>query len=141
MLEKFKSTSLITKLLYLFAFILLVAWVIPKVSAYYSTVNTYKDNTEALRSLSAKHGISTSPKTFTKILFKQDSTLLFSKVTINDLEEKEYAVDISMKREDLNSFHTFLDTLALKYYVEVSSALKFTTEDETINVKMNLKAL
>ncbi|CAA6827479.1 MAG: Unknown protein, partial [uncultured Sulfurovum sp.] len=113
MLEKFKNTSLVTKLLYLLALILFVAWVIPQMSSYYSSVNSYEQHLQELRNTSSKHGINEKPRKFSEALFKKDTELLFSKVTTQPLEEKQYIINIQLKKEDLKKFHTFLDTLSL----------------------------
>ncbi|CAA6811251.1 MAG: Unknown protein [uncultured Sulfurovum sp.] len=141
MLEKFKNISLITKLLYLFAIILFVAWVIPKMSSYYSNVNKYQQSTQELQNISSKHNIANNTQDFSEILFKKDTELLFSKVEINSLGEKKYIVDITMRKEDLKKFHTFVETISLKYYVQVNNDLEFVTNDEIVNVKMNLEVL
>ena len=141
MLEKFKNISLITKLLYLFAIILFVAWVIPKMSSYYSNVNKYQQSTQELQNISSKHNIAKNTQDFSEILFKKDTELLFSKVEINSLGEKKYIVDITMRKEDLKKFHTFVETISLKYYVQVNNDLEFVTNDEIVNVKMNLEVL
>lgn len=140
MLEKFKNTSLLTKLLYLLALIIFVAWVIPKMSSYYSSVNAYQQNSQALKTMASKHGISTNPQTFSAVLFKRESELLFSKVSIANLEDKQYKVNITMKKEDLKTFHSFIETISLKYYVKIVNDLEFTSDDETVNVQMILEA-
>ena len=141
MLEKFKNTSLITKLLYLFAIILFVAWVLPKMSSYYSNVNKYQQSTQELENMSSKHNIANNTQDFSEVLFKKDTELLFSKVEVNAISDKNYIADITMKKEDLKKFHTFVETISLKYYVQVNNDLEFVAEDETVNVKMNLEAL
>ena len=140
MLETIKNSSLLTKLLYIFAFILFVISVIPKISAYYTSVNGYEKSLKELKSISSKYEISTKTKKFSEISFKQSSELLFSKVDIKNIGEQLYKVNITMRKEDLKSFHVFIETLALRYYVEIKNDLEFTTEAETINVKMTVKA-
>ncbi|CAA6804648.1 MAG: Unknown protein, partial [uncultured Sulfurovum sp.] len=88
-----------------------------------------------------KHGINEKPRKFSEALFKKDTELLFSKVTTQPLEEKQYIINIQMKKEDLKKFHTFLDTLSLKYYVQINDDLEFTTEDEIVNAKITLETL
>ena len=140
MLETIKNSSLLTKLLYLSAFIIFILWVIPQISNYYTNVNNYEKNIQELESISSKHGLSIETQKFSETSFKQNSELLFSKVEVENLGEKMYKVSITMKKEDLKSFHTFLETISLRYYVEIINDLDFKTEDETIKVKMTLKA-
>ena len=140
MLKTIKNSSLMTKLLYITALILFVVWLIPKISAYYKNVNIYEKNIQELQSISSKHGITTKVQKFSETVFKQDTELLFSKVTIKNLGEKRYEAIITMKKEDLKSFHTFIETLALRYYVEIQNDLEFKKEDEIINVTMRLTA-
>ena len=140
MLASIKNSSLLTKILYLFAFILFVAWVIPTISSYYTNVNSYEKSIKELKSISSKHGLSTETQKFSESSFKQQTELLFSKVDITNLGGQLYEIHITMKKEDLKSFHTFIETISLRYYVEIKDDLEFTTEDETIKVKMTLKA-
>ena len=135
-----KNTSFITKLLYLLALIIFIAWIIPTMNAYYSNINTYKENKEKLNNLAIKHSLSTETQKFSTKVFKQKSELLFSKVEVKDIGEKIYEVHITMKKEDLKSFHTFIETISLRYYVEITKELELTTEDEVITAKMILKA-
>ena len=135
-----KNTSFITKLLYLLALIIFIAWIIPTMNTYYSNINTYKENKEKLNNLAIKHSLSTETQKFSTKVFKQKSELLFSKVEIKDIGEKIYEVHITMKKEDLKSFHTFIETISLRYYVEITKELELTTEDEVITAKMILKA-
>ena len=140
MLKTIKSLSLMTKLLYIVAFILFVVWVIPKISTYYSNVNIYEKNIQELQSISSKYGITSKAQKFSETIFKQDTELLFSKVKTKSLGDNTYEIHITMKKEDLKSFHTFIQTISLRYYVEIKNNLEFKTEDKIINVKMTLKA-
>lgn len=140
MLDKIKSASLMTKLLYAFALLLFIVWVIPNISTYYTNVNSYTKSIQELGNMSSKHGLSTKTQKFSETIFKQNSELLFSNVEIKSLNEKIYDIHITMKKEDLKSFHTFIESISLRYYVEIKNALEFTTEDETVNVKMRLEA-
>lgn len=139
MLEKIKSLSLMTKLLYLFTFILFFIWVLPKISSYYANVSEYQENLQELRISSSKYGLSTDTQQFSETLFKHNSELLFSKVEIESLGKKKYEVYITIGKEDLKTFHTFIETLSLLYYVEIKDALEFKTENELINIKLILE--
>jgi predicted PurR-regulated permease PerM len=140
MLETIKSASLMTKLLYLFTFLLFVVWLLPQISTYYTNVNNYQKNIQDLENISSKYGLSNKTQEFSESIFKQNTELLFSNVEIKSLSEKIYEIHITMKKEDLKSFHTFIKTISLRYYVEIKDALKFTTEEETVKVKMTVKA-
>ncbi|CAA6826513.1 MAG: Unknown protein [uncultured Sulfurovum sp.] len=140
MLRNMKKSSLMTKLLYLFAFIVFAVWVLPKISAYYNNLNSYKKSLQELKKISTEHDVSTQTQKFSESVFKQKSELLFSKVSLKDLANNKYEVNITMKKEDLQTFHTFIETISLRYYVEIKDSLDFKTEDEVINVRMILKA-
>ncbi len=139
MLEKIKRLSFLTKLLYLLAVIVFSIWVLPKINTYYSNVNSYNKKIQELENISSKHGLSTNTKKFSETTFKQNAELLFSKVEIENLGENKYQVHIRMKKEDLKTFHNFIETISLRYYVEIQNALEFKTEDDIVNVKMELK--
>ncbi len=141
MLSKFTSLSIITKLLYLLALLLFIVWVIPQMSNYYTNVNKYEQNKQKIDALSLKYGLSSEAQIFTEQAFKTNSELLFSKVDIIHLHDKTYVAHIQMKKDKLDTFHTFLESLSLKYYVQIKDTLEFTTEDEIITIKMTLEAL
>jgi len=140
MLESIKNSSLLTKILYIFAFILFVLWVIPTIKSYYANVNSYEKNIKELENISSKHGVLTKTQKFSESSFQQNSELIFSKVKIKNIGKKLYEVYITMKKEDLINFHTFIETISLRYYVKIKNDLEFKTEDETIHVKMTLKS-
>ena len=140
MLNKLKNLSIMTKLLYLFAFILFIVWIIPMMNTYYANVNAYEKNMKEIKMVSEKYGISTHAKKFSETSFTQDTELLFSKVSLKNMGDSLYEVNIRMKKEDLKSFHTFIETLSLRYYVEIKNKLEFKTEDEEVTVKFTLKA-
>lgn len=141
MLTKLKNLSFMTKLLYLASIIVFALWVIPQMQKYYTNVNKYKQRVQALENISTNYNIELNTKEFSKELFKKNSELLFEKVEIDDLDDGTHRVNISIKKEDLKSFHTFLETLALKYYVEIEEDLLFQIEAETIKIRMMLKAV
>jgi len=138
MSEKLKNLSTITKIFYLFALILFIAWVIPSISSYYSNVSTYKKNIEELKNVSSKYGIETQAKKFSEDDFLKDTQLLFSQVVLKSLSEKRHELTISMKQEDLKKFRTFIETISLRYYVKLNDNLEFTVKDKIITVKMQL---
>ena len=140
MSEKLKKLSTLTKVFYLLALILFIAWVIPLISTYYSDIKTYNKNIQELQNVSSKYGISTQAEAFSETTFKENTELLFSKVAIKSLGNKKYEVTITMTEKDLKSFHTFIETISLHYYVKLKDNLEFTTKDKIITVKMQLTA-
>lgn len=141
MLEKLKNTSPITIILYLLALILFVVWVLPKMGNYYSNVNKYEKSSQELRTIALEYDLPQGTQPFSGEAFKKDTELIFSKVDIEAHADNIYTAKIVMKKEDLKTFHTFIDSIALRYYVQLNDSIEYTTEAEVINVKMILKAL
>lgn len=141
MFTKLKNLSLMTKLLYLLAIIVFLLWVIPQMKAYYTNINKYEKNLQALENISSNYGLELHTKKFSKALFQQNSELLFEKVTVEDSSNNTYLVNIKLKKEDLKSFYTFIETISLRYYVEVAENLKFKIDDDFINTTMILKMI
>jgi len=141
MVEKFKNTSIVTKILYILALILFFAWVIPSMVSYYSNVNKYEKSVNEIEKISSKYALTSEAKPFTVEAFKESAKVLFSKVDINPLSTNRYEVSIKMKREDIKSFHTFVETLSLRYLVQIDGALEFKANDEDIEAKMTLVKL
>ena len=140
MSEKLKNLSTITKIFYLFAFILFIAWVIPSISNYYNNVSTYKKNIKELKNVSLKQGIETQAKEFSENDFLKDTQLLFAQVALESLGKKKHELTVKMKQEDLKKFRTFIETISLRYYVKLDDNLEFTVKDQIITVKMQLTA-
>ena len=140
MSEKLKNLSTITKIFYLFAFILFIAWVIPSISSYYNNVSTYKKNIKELKNVSLKQGIETQAKEFSENDFLKDTQLLFAQVALESLGKKKHELTVKMKQEDLKKFRTFIETISLHYYVKLDDNLEFTVKDQIITVKMQLTA-
>jgi len=138
MVEKFKNTSIVTKILYILALILFFAWVIPSMVNYYSNVNKYEKSVKEIEKISSKYALTSEAKPFTIDAFKESTKVLFSKVDVNPISTNRYEVSIKMKREDIKSFHTFVETLSLRYLVQIEGALEFEANDDDIEAKMTL---
>jgi len=141
MIEKFRNTSIITKILYILALILLFVWAVPAVIDYYSSVSKYEKSAKEIKSVSSKYALNTNAKPFSIEAFKESTKVLFSKVNINSADNNRYNVSIEMNREDIKSFHTFIETLSLRYLVQIEGALEFNANDDDIEVKMTLVEL
>lgn len=140
MLESIKKPSLLTKILYVIALILFIIWVIPTISSYYTKVSSYEKNLKELNTMAAKQGINVKTQKFSITSFKKDNASLFQKIDITQVDENLYAVNMTIKKEKLEKFYTFLNTISLHYYVEVQNKLEFRSKDKIINIKMKLRA-
>jgi len=140
MSEKLKKLSTITKLFYLFALLLFVAWVIPVMSSYYDNVKIYQKSSQEVKTLALKYDITTQTEKFSETAFKKYASSIFSNVILKNLGEKRYEVLITMKQEDLKILRTFIETLSLRYYIKLKDNLEFTVKDKIITVKMQLIA-
>lgn len=141
MSETLKKIPLITKFLYLLAIILLIAWVVPTIITYINNTNGYKEHHQEIQKASSRYAITAPTKEFSTKVFKEETKSLFSKVDIKELGQKKYEVHIQIKKEDLKKLKGFIETISLRYYVEIIQPLKLDAKEETINLKMTLKAL
>ena len=141
MLENLKNQSMVTKILYLLALLLFIVWVIPTIFSYYSNMEQYKDSKKEIVQLFSKYRIEGETQPFTKELFKNNTERMFDKVGVKRLDANRYHVDIEMKREDLKNFHNFIDTLSLRYYVQIDGELKFKAKDDTVHVSFIISKL
>ena len=132
MLENLKNQSMVTKILYLLALLLFIAWVIPTMLSYYSNMERYQDSKQEISKLLSKYKIDRETQPFTKELFQQTTESIFDKVVVKRLDSNRYHIDIEMKREDLKNFHNFIDTLSLRYYVQIDGELKFEAKEDTV---------
>lgn len=138
MLEKIKNTSLITKILYVLALVLFLVWVIPSMVSYYSNVNKYESNMKEIRQLSSKHGLSSNAQVFSVDTFKERTETLFTRVSVEEKGNNKHNVTIRMKREDIKAFHTFIETLSLRYLVQIVGALEFEENEDILTAKFTL---
>jgi len=141
MIDKIKSLPTMTKILYLITLLLFIVWVLPTANRYFSNLNQYNKNIEEIKSIASKYDISTETQKFSKENFKQNHQPLFTKIEVQELGNKLYLIHIELKQEDLKKFHAFIETLALKYYVQLEENLEFITKDDIINVSFKLRAL
>ena len=141
MLENIKNQSIVTKILYLLALLLFILWVIPSMVSYYSDMEHYKGSQQEIAKLASKYGVDGKTQPFNKELFQQKVETLFEKVTVKELDEKRYSINIKMKREDLKSFHNFINTLSLLYYVQIDGELKFKAKDDVVDVSFVISKL
>ena len=141
MLENLKNQSMVTKVLYLLTLLLFILWVIPSMVSYYSDMEQYKGSQQEIAKLSSKYGVDVDTQLFSKELFQQNTETIFEKVTVKNLNEKRYRIDIEMKQEDLKNFHNFIDTLSLRYYVQIEGELKFKAKDDIVNASFVISKL
>jgi hypothetical protein len=141
-MNKIKNLPLMTKILYVITFLLFVIWVLPTVNSYFSNVSKYEQSKQELETISSKYGMAINTQKFTENAFKNETKPLFSNVDVQILNNKMYKIKIRMKQEDMTKFHTLLETLALKYYVQIEDSLEFKTEENNvIQASFKLKAL
>ncbi len=141
MLESLKNQSIVTKTLYLLALLLFILWVIPSMVSYYSDMEQYKSSQQEIVKLASKYGVDSQTQPFSQEQFYKDTDKIFEKVTVKKLDEKRYSIEIKMKREDLNSFYNFINTLSLRYYVQIDGELKFKAKDDIVNVSFIISKL
>ena len=141
MLENIKNQSIVTKVLYLLALLLFILWVIPSMVSYYSDMEQYKGSQQDIAKLASKYGVEGKTQPFSKELFQENTEKIFKKVTVKELDEKRYSIEIEMKRENLKNFHNFIDTLSLRYYVQIDGELKFNAKDDVVNVSFVISKL
>ncbi len=141
MLENFKNQSIVTKVLYLLALLLFILWVIPSMVSYYSDMEHYKGSQQEIAKISSKYGVDSQTQPFSQELFQKSTEKIFKKVTVEKLDENRYSINIEINKEDLKNFHNFIDTLSLRYYVQIEGELKFKAKDDVVNVSFVISKL
>jgi len=142
MLQKFKNISLLTKILYILALLVLLLWVVPTALNYYSNVEKYQNNIEEISQLSKKHAIDKEAQPFNADTFKSELEKEFSSVMVTSINDKRYDISIKMKKEEIQNFHKFLETISLRYLVEIEGDLEFNSNDkDEIEAKVTLVQL
>ncbi|NOZ90981.1 MAG: hypothetical protein GXO60_06825 [Epsilonproteobacteria bacterium] len=133
-----KSLSPITKILFAISLLLLFAWVIPSMVSYYKNEKLYKQKSTELEKLD-KREITSEAKVFHAEVFKIDAENYFDKVVVIPIQNNKYKIEITLKKEALPKFHTFLKNLSLNYKVEVDDNLVYEDINKSLKITMILK--
>jgi len=141
MLKGLKELPLISKILFVISLAILFAWVIPSMVNYFTNVQAEELKHSELQRSASKYGIVGSAKPFNKERFIQETMQRVSKTTVEPIGDKSYEVTILLEKNKIDNFNTFLETLSLKYLVEIISPLKFEEKDKLIEVKMSIREL
>jgi hypothetical protein len=141
MSEKFKKIPTITKIFYLLALLLFLAWVVPSIMSYYNHLKSYQKSSKEIQSLASQHDLSIQGEKFSEASFRKYLQSLFSKATLKPLTQKnKYELTIKLKPEELKKFYNFLETLSLRFRVKLKENLSFDIKDKIITAKMQLTA-
>ena len=138
-----KSGGLLNKLIWLLS-LLLLGWTIPLVVTYYENLDSYNQKTEELQELRIKHNIKKDIEAFTIEGFKKDTEEIFSEVQIEkSLElDNEYSVVVQIDKKKIKKFNSFIETLALRYFVKIKdNELNFEEKEQHIEIKFILESL
>ena len=141
MLENFKNTSLLSKIVYLFALLVFLGWSLPTMLTYFSNEKAFEKSQTEINRLSSQFGLNHQTVIFDSKAFKESTEAKFEACKVLPLENSQYSVTIKMKREDIEAFNKFIETLSLRYYVNVKAPLTFEAKDEMVTAKMIVVAL
>lgn len=136
-----KNLSLMSKVLFLFSLVVLFVWVIPSMINYYENVQKYELKVKELQQISSKYGIEEEAQPFTVEGFKKDTTSLSSTVDIVSPEAKVYNLTMQIDKDKIANFNSFLETLSLRYLVQIDGVLQFEEKDKVLEVKMTFREL
>ena len=141
MLKNLKSSSIGTKIVYLLTLLILLGWSVPTMFTYFSNEKTFEKSQTEINRLSSKFGLNHQTVTFDSKAFKESTEATFEECNVLPLENSQYSVTIKMKRENIEAFNKFIETLSLRYYVKVKAPLTFEAKDEMVTAKMTVVAL
>ena len=141
MLLKFQNLSLISKVAWALSLLILFIWVVPSMLSYKTALDKYEAKEKELSALSLKHGISSKAKPFDLQSFKNDLSSTFSEVSIVSVGNHDYDVLIEVEKEKIDAFHSFIETISLRYLVRVVGELEFKEKDKLLEVKLTLEEL
>jgi archaellum component FlaF (FlaF/FlaG flagellin family) len=141
MLSGLKQLPLMSKILFAISLLVLFTWVIPSMFNYFKNVQEQEKRVSELQKVSSKYGIVGKAKAFNKERFIEETKNEISSVTVEAAGEKSYDVVLQVSKEKLDSFTTFLETLSLRYRVEVVSPLSFEEKDKLIEITLSIREL
>jgi len=108
---------------------------------YFSNEKVYEKSQTEINSFFSKFELNHQTVAFDSKVFKESTEAKFKECNVLPLEKSQYSVTIKMKREDIEAFNKFIETLSLRYYVKVKAPLTFEAKDEMVTAKMTLEAL
>ena len=141
MLSGLKQLPLVSKILFIISLLVLFIWVIPSMFNYFKHVQEQENKVSELKKVSVKYGVAGKAKVFNKDAFIEETKKELSNVTVNSSGDKAYDITFEVSKDKLDSFTTLLETLSLRYRVEVTSALQSEEKDKLIEIKMSIREL
>ena len=141
MLTGLKQLSLVSKILFIISLIILFVWVIPTMVNYFKTIQAQERQVTELQKSFSKYGIIEDAKKFNKESFVQDALKYVSKASIELLEENSYVIKLEVEKDKIANFSTFLETVSLRYLIEITSPVTFKEKEKLIEVKMSIREL
>ena len=141
MLRGLRELPLISKILFIISLLVLFLWVIPSMYNYFKNVQAEESKISTLQKTASKYGIAGNAKKFDKESFIQSAEESFSKAVVEFTGDKAYDVTIEVSKDEIDTFTTFLETLSLRYLVEIAGPLKLEEKDKIIEIKMSLREL
>lgn len=140
MAQKTKKISPLTLLLYLLS-VGLLAWIVPLGLNYYSSMKMYKSEVANIKKISLQHNIKSDAQLFNLESFKKSLKAFSSDEKVVAKEEGEYAISLSINKDELQKFNDFIETLSLQYLVKIKNGINFKGEDNIINIKLTIVEL
>jgi cell division protein YceG involved in septum cleavage len=139
---KFKSLSLLSKLLIIFSLLLLFLWVVPTILNYYENLNQYNSKKSSLHEVNIKHGITEMAEKFNLEKFKTDSSIHFLAIRVDSQKEGRHQITIEVEKDKIKTLNSFIETLALRYLVSIeNNELKLEEKDKVLVAIFTLKEL
>jgi len=136
------SLSFVTKVLLFFSILVLFLWVVPTVIGYYKSIDTLESRNSELQKISKIHNINTKVKKFNKKEFIKETASLVEDILVESDDNNGYYLTLYIAKNKMKAFHTFLETLSLRYLVKIKdNEIKLIEKDQVIEVKLNLQNL
>ncbi len=138
-MNKIKTISLMSKVWFVVALLILLLWVIPTMVSFYKKQKVYDKKIEELQVLDKREGVHSEAKVFHIGVFKKDAGRYFSTVEVDSIANNSYAVKIVMEKSQVQLFNAFLKKISLDYAVALEDNLLFKEINDSMSVKMVLK--
>ncbi len=138
-MNKIKNISLISKVWFLVALLILLLWVIPTMVSFYKKQKIYDKKVQELQVLDKREGVHFEAKKFHIAVFKKDAQRYFSSVEVNSIANNAYEVEMVMEKSQIQVFNAFLKKISLDYAIALEDNLLFKEVNDSMSVKMVLK--
>lgn len=139
MINRLKTLSPLTKLLFVLSLLILLLWVIPTMVSFFKNQKLHAQRVTTLEKLDNRENNNLSTKPFHAEVFKVDAGEYFDKVEVVASSDNRYKITLQFQKENLSKFHTFLKNISLNYRVSLEESITYKEINKSMSVGFTVR--